>query len=357
MNHAHIALTAALLCSASFAQNIAIFPDEYSAVADGPFNSPNRPLSGGTSRVLQVYEAADLAIPLGRSISRIGFREDVATSGIDLGRTLQLEIRMGYTTANTTTLTGTYASAYATPPTTVLPNSQVVLPNLRDTGAPLPNGRLWIQLATPFVYNPPAGQNLVVEYQIFGNSGGGTPWNYRIDRADFYSPVSSGPAGCPHSGGQTPILTDTGFRPGQSFSASVTRAPGNSFALLILTPGAPLVAPYPLGGFLNGISPACTGQVSLSNPSVLTAFTSGTGGVSFAFQVPNNPIYNDMDIGNQGVFFDVFAPGGAVVSNGAQVKVGVNPRTALIYAAGPPQNITTGTVTRNYCPVTFFDHN
>ena len=238
----------------------------------------------------------------------------------------------------------------------MFPNGNFVLPNLRDASAPLPNGHVWIPLTTPFTYNPAPGQNLVVEYQIFGNSGGGTTWNYRLDRADYYSPTMLGPVGCPHSGGQTPQITVGATRPGVSFSCNATRAPGNNFGMLLLTPSQGLVAPYPLTGFLPAISPACTGQVSLAGPSILTGFTSGSGTVGFSFTIPNNPIYADLRIGAQAVFFDVFAPGGAVVSNGAEVLTGALPRTSLIYAAGPPQAITTGAVTRNYCPVALFDH-
>lgn len=356
MNTTRSLLVAAALCGGAAAQSVAIFPDEYSAVAEGPFNSPNRPLAGGTSRVLLLYDAQDLAIPAGRQITRLGYRQDATISTMDTGRTIQVEIRMGYSTATPANLTSNYANTYATPPVTVFPNGNIVLPNLRDAAAPLPNGEIWIQLATPFTYNPAPGQNLVVEYQIFGNTGGGTSWNYRLDRADYYSPTSLGPVGCPHSGGQTPALTVTSTRPGLSFSASIARGPGNNFAILLLTPSQGLVAPYPLSTFLPAISPACTGQVSLASPSLLTGFTSASGSVSFSFTIPNNAAYADLQIGCQGVFFDVFAPGGAVVSNGAQVITGANPRSSLIYAAGPPQSITTGSVTRNYCPVALFGH-
>ena len=34
----------------------------------------------------------------------------------------------------------------------------------------------------------PNGRNLIVEYRIFGAANGGQQFNYRLDRADYYSP-------------------------------------------------------------------------------------------------------------------------------------------------------------------------
>jgi hypothetical protein len=190
----HRLLPFALLATAAAAQAVAIFPDEYIAVTEGPNNSPNLPLAGGTSRVQVLYEAIDIAIPSGHQITKLGFREDDTITTMDTGRTINVEIRMGYSTFTAANVTTTFDNNYAGPPVTVLTQQNVVLPNLRDIGAPLPNGQFFITLGTPFTYAPAAGQNLLVEYRIFGNSGGGTQWNYRLDRADYYSIVTNGPA-------------------------------------------------------------------------------------------------------------------------------------------------------------------
>jgi hypothetical protein len=345
------------LATALSAQTVTVFPDEYAAVSEGPFNSPNLPLADGTSRALCLYEHVDLAIPSGHQITRLGFRQDGTITTMDTGRTLQLEVRMGYSTATAANLGTNFANAYSNTPVTVFGPTAYVLPNLHDTTAPLPGGQLWITLSTPFTYSPGVGENLVVEYLIYGNSGGGTTFNYRLDRADYYSPTLQGPAGCPRAGGGAPVLAVNGLRPGLSYSTSATAGPGNSFSILLVAPGAQLLAPYSLQPYLAGISPACLGQVPLVNPGQLTGVTSAAGALSWSFPVPNNTaLYGDLFVAGQAAFFDFFSPGGLVVSNGTQVKIGVQPRTSILYGAGPPATVTTGAVSRNYCPVAFFEY-
>lgn len=348
-------LPAMLLPGALTSQTLTVFPDEYANVAEGPFNSPNYPFAYGTSRVQIVYEAVDLAIPAGHQIRRLAYRQDRTVTTMNPGRTLQLEVRMGYTSHTATTFTSTFANNYTTPPVTVFGPAMYALPNLRDNNNPLPNDLFFLPLTTPFTYQPANG-NLVVEYLVYGNSGGGTGWTYYLDRSDYVSPVTYGPAGCPHSGNQTPNLTATPTRPGSSYSSSCTNGPGSSFALLLITPAQQLTTPFDLQAMIPGIHPTCLGQVPLNGVMVLTDFTNTAGGASWYFSIPNNPGFADMYWASQAAFFDFFAPGGVVVSNGAQVLTGAAPRTSVLAANGPPATLTTGGVSRNYNPVTFFEH-
>jgi hypothetical protein len=344
-----------LLAIGLAAQNVAIFPADYANVADGPFNSPNLPLANGTGRGQVVYEQWDLPVPIGASIRRLGFRQDSALTTMDAGRGLQLEIRMGYTTATSANLSTTLDSNFAGTPVTVFGPAVYQLPNLRDTANPLPDGRFFIDLTTPFVYSPAANQNLLVEYRIYGNSAGGSSFNYRLDRADFYSPVVNGTAGCPHSGGGTPTLALSPVRTGSSFSATIASGPGNSFAVLLLAIGSPLVQPFSLQPFVAGIAPACQGQIPVLGASSMTGFTSGTGAATFTLNIPNQRVpYNDLIVGSQAAFFDLFAPGGLVVSNGAQVQIGIQPQTTVVWGSGPPSAVTTGSQNLRYCPVALF---
>ena len=64
------------LAPAAIAQNVAVFPDDYVAVTEGPFNSPNLPLASGTSRVQCLYNGLDMPVPVGDMITKLGFRED-----------------------------------------------------------------------------------------------------------------------------------------------------------------------------------------------------------------------------------------------------------------------------------------
>ncbi len=339
----------------ALAQSLAIFPDEYVAVAEGPFNSPNYPLAYGLSRVQVLYDRTDIAITNGSSITKLGFRQDATLTTMDAGRTLQLEVRMGYSNNTPASMVTNFDNNYAAPPTTVFGPATFVLPNLRDSNNPLPNGRFFLTLTTPFVYAPAPGQNLVVEYRIFGTSSGNAAFNYRLDRADYYSPRTYGPAGCPHSGGGTPNMTLAGTRPGLAFSASVNAAPTSAPGAIALVTGYGMVTPYPLTGLL-GTSPACTGQVDIALAGVFSMSSNTSGNSTWSFTIPNNPTLADFVISAQTAWLDFFSPGGVVVSNGGQVLTGAAPRTAIVAASGNPTVVITGTKSNNYCPVAFFEH-
>lgn len=343
-----------LLATALHAQGIAIFPGEYANVPEGPFNSPNLPLANGIGRVLVAYDSRDLPIPSGASIRRLGFRQDATLTVIDPGQSLQLEVRMGYTTNSATSLNGTFANNYATTPVTVFGPALQVLPPLRDPANPLPNGQLWINLTTPFPYDPTLG-NLLVEYRILGNTASGNSFLYRLDRADYYSPIVVGPAGC-SPGANTPLIELQPARVGTSFQSLLTRAPANSVMALVLGVGFQLQTPYSLQPMLPGIPAACMGQISLQNPVSLVGFTNSSGSILQQFAIPNNQLYNDVYISAQAAIFDFFAPGGAVVSNGAQVQIGILPRSSMVTALGPPGSVTMGSVGGSYCPVAFFEY-
>lgn len=335
------------------AQTTTVFPAEYSNVSEGPLNSANLPLANGVSRVLIVYDQQDLDLPNGATISHLGFRQDASIAPMDAGRALQLEIRMGYSPQSATAPSTTFDANYTTAPTTVFGPALYTLPNLRDANNPLPNGQFFIPLSTPFVFSR-STDNLVVEYRVFGNSGGGTSFNYRLDRADYYSPVHLGPAGCPHSGGLVPQLSLTPVRTGATLSASLSQAPGNSFAVIAVQAGGRLVTPFALSPFLPGINPACMGQINQAGITTLSGISTGSGTLNVSYAVPNIPSLNDLFLAHQAILFDFFAPGGVAVSNGAEVQVGIRPRASIVATQGPPSSVTTGSLSQNYCPVSFF---
>lgn len=344
-----VALT---LWTALAAQSPAIFPAEYTNVPEGPLNSPNLPLANGTSRVMIAYDRIDLPIPTGRTITRLGFRQDTTLTTVDAGKSLQLEIRMGYT-GTSSTLVSTFADNWAAPPTTVFGPALFTLPALRDPQNPLPNGIVWIDLTTPFVYAPGTG-HLVVEYRVHGNNAGGAAFNYRLDRADFWSPVENGVAGCAHSGGRTATLTLDPCRVGALFNANIAAGPQNTFGVMVLSTSGPLVAPFSLQPFVPGIDASCRGQVPLGSVLTLGGLTSASGTANYWFNIPNNPLYNDLFLAGQVAFFDFFTPGGVAVSNAAQVQVGIRPRASVLSAQGAPLVVTTGSVQTNYAPVSLF---
>jgi hypothetical protein len=352
MNHRSL-LPLLAAASGLAAQTTGVFPAEYAAVTEGPLNSPNLPLANGTSRVLVVYDRQDMAVPDGASITRVGFRQDATLTAMDAGRALQLEVRMGFTANSATAPATTFDANYDGAPVTVFGPALFQLPNLRDANAPLTDGRFFVDLATPFVYAP-AGRNLVVEYRVFGNSGGGSSFNYRLDRADFFSPVLLGAPGCATSGNQVPELTASPVRTGQTLTLTGTKGPANSFGIVIVDVGGRLAPPLPLDLIFAGVSPTCTAQLVPASLATIGAATTTNGGFTASYAIPNNPALNDLWLAHQALLLDVFAPGGLVVSNGAEVQVGIRPRSSIVAAQGLPSTLVTGTLTANYCPVAFF---
>jgi hypothetical protein len=351
----HTLVALATFCSAALAQQV-IYPADYTAVPEGPLNSPNLPLALGTSRVMCLYEAGQLGVPAGNTITQLGFRQDATTAATDNGRQLQLEVRIGYTTATVTTMVTNFDNNYAAPPVTVFGPALFTLPNLRDAAAPLPNGQLWLTLTTPFVYAPAPGQNLLVEYRVFGTSGGGGSFTYRLDRADYWSPVSYGSPGCAHSTGGVPSLTVQPTRPGLNYSCSLSSAPANSVGILLVDIGNSLVAPYPLAPIIPGIQLNCTGQLQPFGLASLSGATGASGTASWSFAIPNDNAFAQLPISSQAVWLDFFSPAGLVVSRGAEVRTGLRPRSTVLSATGAPTVVVTGTLSTYYCPVAFFAH-
>jgi hypothetical protein len=244
---------------------------------------------------------------------------------------------------------------YESPPVTVFGPALFVLPDLRDTAAPLTNGEFYINLTTPFSYVP-NGRNLVVEYRVFGTSGGGSSFNYRLDRADYVSTVTYGGAGCQHAGGGPPTMTLNPTRPGLSFVASVGSGPANAPAFLIVALGSGIVTPYSLDPVFSGISPFCEGQINPVGIAILSGATSSSGSDSWQFPIPNSNQWGKYLISSQAVFLDFFSPGQVVVSNGGHVLTGIRPRTAIVAANGAPTVVTTGSKSTFYAPVALFEH-
>jgi hypothetical protein len=87
---------------------------------------------------------------------------------------------------------------------------------------------------------------------------------------------------------------------------------------------------------------------------LLNGSSSGSGSASWSFTIPNDNTFAKMPISSQALFLDFFAPGGVVMSRGAEVLTGLRPRTATLSAAGAPTSVVTGSVSQYYAPVAFF---
>ena len=157
------------------AQTTYTFPSDHAAIPNGTGYAPNFPYAYGVSRMQAEYDAWDLVIPANTSISRIGFRQDGTNAST--GHALHLEVLMGYTSNNAANLSGTYASNYAGTMTSVFGPALFTLPTLTSVGG----ATVWLNLTTPFVYNPPANQNLLVEWRVAANNNGNAAFTYYHD--------------------------------------------------------------------------------------------------------------------------------------------------------------------------------
>lgn len=328
------------------AQTTYTFPSDHANIGNGATYSSNLPYAYGVSRVQAVYEAWDLLVPRSTSISRIGFRQDGTNAST--GHALQLEVLMGYTNNTAANISATYASNYAGAMTSVFGPALYTLPTLTSAGG----ATIWLNLTTPFVYNPPAGQNLLVEWRVTANNNGNAAFTYYLDAAQFVSQVTAGPAGCPHSGNNTAVLTSQPTAVSGYWSMYLSAAPASSFFFLLQSV-QPLTAAYPLSPFIPGIGATCTGQLPLNGLFVTTGSTNTGGAYSWSTLVPNRRVLNDVIVSSQAAILDFFAPGGIVVSNGDQMQLGIAPAESFVYSQGST-TAASGSVAANYGVVTLF---
>lgn len=83
-------------------QSVVALPFECTVLLEGLQNAPNRPFANGTSLVMIVDDASDMAVPVDASITRLGFGRVATLTTMDAGRYLELEVRMGFTTNSAT---------------------------------------------------------------------------------------------------------------------------------------------------------------------------------------------------------------------------------------------------------------
>lgn len=339
--------TILFLCTAAAAQTSIVFPSDHQNIANGDASISWFPFSSGVSRMQIVYDAWDLQLPANTPITRIGFRQDgSATAASQL---LQLEVRMGRTLGTSTTLGTTYDTNFQGASNTVFGPALYTLPGFTSATTAAP---VWINLTTPYVYD--GTSNLLVEFRVLSNNNGNQSFSYPLDMAGFVSPVVAGVQGCPHSGGQRPVLTSQPTRVGGNWSVSLGSGPANSLILLCLAPGQAMTAPYSLQPYVAGIAPSCQGQLPLTGLVVMSGFTNSGGGLSWSVPVPNDRSFNDLVISSQVAALDFFVPGGVALSNADQVQFGIAPAMTVLYSQGNA-NAAVGSLYPNTGAVTLFN--
>jgi hypothetical protein len=122
------------------------------------------------NRYQQVFLGSEM--PASHRVIGLGLRQDQALSGPTYrGATIEVEIRIGYTTLDHTTLTTTFDSNWnAGTPLQVLPRTSFKLPDFR-TPAPTDPSVFLIQIPfkLPFTWVQTAGRNLLIEIVVWGN--------------------------------------------------------------------------------------------------------------------------------------------------------------------------------------------
>jgi hypothetical protein len=133
---------------------------------------------------------------------------------------------------------------------------------------------------------------------------------------------------------------------------NVMNAPANTGALLVVAAGQQLLPPWSLQPL--GAAPGCRSQLPL-DPSVVALFqlTDAGGYCGWAIPVPGGPMFNDFPLATQVAALDAFVPGGFVVSNAAQIRLGIEPPAAILTSQGNA-TAASGQVLP-FCLVTFFN--
>lgn len=336
-------LTIALSLTASLAAQSIIYPSSHQNIANGSSYNGSWPFSAGISRAQFVYEDWDLNIPANTPITRIGFRQDSTQAAAT--QLLQLEVRIGTTLATATTISNTFDNNFSGAPTTVFPLGLFTLPTLTSTS----NAIIWVNFNAPWVY---PGGNLLAEFRVYGNNNGNQGFYYPLDLGTFVSPLNHGVPGCPHSGNQTPVLTNSATQIGSNWYMTLSGAPAGTAVALFISAGQPLVPGYSLG--VLGLQPSCLGQLSPTGLASFSASTSGSGSVQWNVPVPYNLALNNYTISSQAVAFDFFSTGFLVVSNGDSVRFGVSPAETMVYASGSA-TAATGSPYANFGIITLFN--
>ena len=335
------------------AQNTATFP-AWSATRDGSTSENNLPLANGVSRVMMVYDKAELTVPANSSITKLGYRQDAQNKVASTGYSVQLETLMGESTKDYSTVGANFANNYTGTPVTVFTKKIFVLPNMAAptaTGTNPSTTFLSLPLDTPYLYTKT--NNLVVEHKVYANNNGNAAFTYYLDVDPFRTVTSSYGAGCVNSSSKTGNVASNVVGLGGYWQLSITNttpvAPTAVFIGVSNQVWKGLTLPFdlaPLG------APSC----KMLTDMVLTlgGNSNSSGSYSTGFYTPADTKLNNATLYVQAASYDPFANDlGIVTSNGAAVTFGFPARMSTVQASG---NVaaTTGSVTAQYGLVSTF---
>ena len=312
------------------------------AIAATNWGSGNAiPFGWSPVRFQQVLSSTDL--PQAFTMAALSLRQP-HTGPVAHGFTVDLELRVGYTTRTGASLSTTFDANWdVAPPVLVVPRRQVVFPDQLVTYPQAPDQfLLTIPWATTFGWVPQAGRNLLVEVVVHGNSAGNGVYGYPIDNVSGTTAIWGTPANTAIANGyggarsfgpafgfvaQTntavPTLwSDQTPQIGDQFRIRVAQCAPASLVFLLAGFSTSVWNGLPLPADLGGYgAPGCEVLLAPAATNVLVA--SGAGATNLQYDLPNDIYLLGLHLYNQAFVVDPLANGlGLAASNGGDGLLG-----------------------------------
>jgi hypothetical protein len=274
------------------------------------------PFGWSPNKYQQVFTGAEL--PTACVLAALQLR-NTNTAPIAVTFVVDMEIKLGLTTRGVGNLSTSFAANWDLgTPIVVLPRSQITIP---DAVQPLSTSdfRIQIPFTNTFAWSPAAGNNLLVEVTVYGNSYGSGIYGYPFDNTSGVTSVWGTPetatTGQLRSFGPTMRFVEwTNTAIPRLYSTSTPQI-GNTFRVRISQGRASALAVMATGfssTIWNGNllpldlnaqgAPGCT--LSVSPDSVLAVILSATGTGSQQFIIPNSIYLLGLTIHNQALVAD-----------------------------------------------------
>lgn len=310
------------------------------AVANSAWGSGNAiPLGWSPNKFQQFFAGAEL--PTAFTMAALSLRQP-HTGAQAPGFQVDLEIAVGYTTRWQGTISSTFATNWdVAPPVVVLPRTVVTFPDQHTYPQSFTEMVITIPWPVTFDWVPAAGQNLLVEITVYGNSAGSGIYGYPLDNlggtiGQWGTPATATTAngGPPRTFGPVMGFVELTHTAVPLLYSTGTPQIGNTFRVRVAqcAAGVPVFLMF---GWSNGWShgyalpysllpygaPACAVLVDAMDTRVLTA--NAIGYTSLNYSIPNNIYALGLPFYNQAFAFDLGANAlGLSVSNGGQGVMG-----------------------------------
>ncbi|MCA8975434.1 MAG: hypothetical protein KDC98_11990, partial [Planctomycetes bacterium] len=310
-------------------------------IANSAWGSGNAiPFGWTPNHYMQAFLGSD--VPSAMAIGALSLRQP-HTGSIAHGFTVDIEIRVGYTTRWQTTLDATFANNWdAGAPLTVLPRSYFTFPDQSPTGAgSFTEMVATIPFQTAFPWTRQTGRNLLIEVFVYGNSAGSGIYGYPLDNVSGTMSLVGTPATATVAN-QSPLRTfgmvmglveqthtavpvlysnDTP-QIGNQFRVRVAQAVPSSIALMEIGFSSSWYSGHALPLDLGAYGAAgCSLLVGPIDTRIL--FTNTSGATNLQYNIPNNIYALGLSFFNQALVADPSANAlGIATSNGGHGVMG-----------------------------------